>query len=77
MAFPTQPAFVHEARGWDDGLVQHPAFKFMRAYEKAFTEDKTLQSQPYTDWHTADITYTDEVNLTWIGAQGPEKHAGM
>ena len=77
MSFPKQPAFVHECQGWDDVLVQHPAFAFMRAYEKAFTEDKSMQSQPYTVWHTADIVYTDEVNLTWTGAQAFEKHCEM
>ena len=40
MSFPTQPAFVVHAQGWDEALLQHPLMKFLWEHEQLFDAKK-------------------------------------
>jgi hypothetical protein len=69
MSFKTQPVFIHESNGWDDTIMTHPVFKFMRVWEQAL-KDKTMFDAPFGTWHTPDFVYTDEQGKSSSGADG-------
>ncbi|KAJ6258039.1 hypothetical protein Dda_6951 [Drechslerella dactyloides] len=78
MSYPTEPCFVHECNGWDEALLKHPAFKFMRNFESSFAKGTMYSAtEPFGTWHTADFTYTDEVGKTTTGVEAFEKAREM
>lgn len=77
MAYPTEPCFIVECKGWDEKLMKHPVFKYMRSYETSFSETKEMRSQPFGGWHTQDFQYIDETGKTWTGEEAFKKHCEM
>jgi hypothetical protein len=47
MSFPTQPAFVMYAKGWDENLLAHPMMKFLHAHEVVFDAKKWDECLPF------------------------------
>ncbi|KAJ6263918.1 hypothetical protein Dda_0055 [Drechslerella dactyloides] len=74
MSFPTESCFVSVCNGWDEGLLRHPANKFLHKFEASFAKGTMYSSaEPFGTWHTDDFTYTDELGNTTTGAEAFEK----
>lgn len=54
MSFPTEPAFVVHAQGWDAGLLRHPMAQFLHAHEHVFDAKDIEGCKPF---YTPDITF--------------------
>ena len=57
MSYPTQPAFIQYSSGWEQRWRTHPVYDFMCEHHLAFDEGN-MKTQPYTDWHTSELTLT-------------------
>jgi len=47
MSFPTQPAFVVTAKGWDENMLRHPIMQFLHSHEQVFDGKKRDECRPY------------------------------
>ncbi len=54
MSFPTKPAFVVYAKGWDDATLAHPMMRFLHEHEKDFDAKNFEAVKPM---YAADAVY--------------------
>ncbi|KAK3682193.1 hypothetical protein B0T22DRAFT_484273 [Podospora appendiculata] len=67
MDYPTQPAFVVQAQGWDEHLLQHTVMKFIHAHEQLFDAQKYDECGPF---YGPVFTYVKSNGQKLTGEQG-------
>lgn len=66
MSFPTQPAFVLHAQGWDANLLSHPMAAFLHAHELVFDAKDLEACYPF---YAPDMTYIKGTGQAFTGHQ--------
>ncbi|KAK3385733.1 hypothetical protein B0H63DRAFT_473499 [Podospora didyma] len=69
MSYPTEPAFVIHAQGWDENLLKHPMMKFLHAHEKVFDAKDFEACKAY---YASDITFVKGTGETFTGQAAVE-----
>jgi len=64
MPFPTQPAFVLHAQGWDANLLAHPMAAFLYAHEHVFDAKDFEGCRPF---YHPDMTYIKGTGKVFSG----------
>jgi len=65
MSFPTKPAFVVFANGWEESRA-HPCMAWMEKYTKKF-DTREINDENQAEYNTADYTYTKADGTTATG----------
>ncbi|KAK1750881.1 hypothetical protein QBC47DRAFT_392813, partial [Echria macrotheca] len=64
MSYPTTPAYVVDAQGWDENLLKHPMARFMLAHEAVFDAKDIPACAPY--YHPS-LVYTKSTGQSFTG----------
>ena len=66
MPYPTVPAYIQSAKGWETRFREHPVMDWLTDYEVAL-DTGDMKSGPHTPWHADDFSFTKPTGESFSG----------